>query len=548
MFKRLNKISVKYASAFIAVTLALIAVIIFDQFLVQTVANRMNTFSSTFYKANSALLNADRDLYQSRVFTLKFMSLPPHGDDAENAIAAHKDNASNSFQRVNEFKTLLADYPQITTALSGYETIYKTWRQGVDKAIKLKIDYDTRGAKEQLFGPTLSTFSELRSMYNKAENLLTDKIEKLAASTDAQIRQERIIVIVVSLIVALVSLIIALTGPLMISRAIRQIKDRIQQITEGDGDLTARIKSRRSDEIGDLAGQFNAFITRIDDTLQAVRRSTKQVTGASTEIAQGSRDLSKRTEQSAANLEETSASMEQLTATVQNTADAAEQGQQTAQTSAEIAQRGAEAMRELEKTMGDISTSTSEIETITSLIDNIAFQTNLLALNASVEAARAGEHGRGFAVVAEEVRTLAGRAGEASRDIHKLVETSVSHTQAGTELAQQTGSTIQDVAQSVEQLKQVMTEISSSAREQSEGVGQINTAVAEMDNATQQNSSLVEQTSAAAANASDQAQQLNALIASFRLSDGQPQDNQEAIANEPDVEELRDEPKALPAA
>ncbi|HAB09489.1 MAG TPA: chemotaxis protein, partial [Alcanivorax sp.] len=152
------------------------------------------------------------------------------------------------------------------------------------------------------------------------------------------------------------------------------------------------------------------------------------------------------------------------------------------------------------------------------------FQTNILALNASVEAARAGEHGRGFAVVAQEVRTLAGRSGDASREIRELVDRSVTSTQTGAGLVKNAGRTMEDIVASIDKVTRVISEISTGAQEQSQGIGQVNTAVAELDTMTQHNASMVEETSSAAEEMRHQAEQLAALIASFRLS-GQTDDH-----------------------
>jgi methyl-accepting chemotaxis protein len=124
-------------------------------------------------------------------------------------------------------------------------------------------------------------------------------------------------------------------------------------------------------------------------------------------------------------------------------------------------------MGQVETTMGEISDSATRVNEIVTLIDGIAFQTNILALNASVEAARAGEHGRGFAVVAEEVRNLAGRAGEAAREIRALIDTSVSRTREGSELVRQAGETMRGIVDSVARVTEVIEEISSGAAEQS---------------------------------------------------------------------------------
>lgn len=169
---------------------------------------------------------------------------------------------------------------------------------------------DTAEALNLLDGSSLDRFNTLRDIYDvSGMNIETATYQAEAAVVD-RIQVQQTSTIIVALIIFIAATLIALLGPLMMSRAIRQITGRIKEITEGDGDLTARIESSRRDEIGDLAQQFNAFIKRIDDTLQSVSSSTVSLQHASTEIAKGSQELAARTEQAAANLQQTSASME----------------------------------------------------------------------------------------------------------------------------------------------------------------------------------------------------------------------------------------------
>ncbi|QOR37777.1 HAMP domain-containing protein [Billgrantia diversa] len=300
---------------------------------------------------------------------------------------------------------------------------------------------------------------------------------------------------------------------------IRRTAEAMRDIAKGQGDLTRRLKVESRDEIGELASQFNAFVSRMQDTLRDVRRSTASVNQAAEEIAQGSDELATRTEQAAANLQETSASMEEITATVNHSTESAEQANQLVVATSQVARDGESAMQRVERTMADIDASSSRIAEIVSLIDGIAFQTNILALNASVEAARAGEHGRGFAVVAQEVRTLASRSGEAAKEIRALINTSVAHARDGSEIVQRAGATMQEIVSSVARVSDVIAEISAGAREQNAGIGQINTAVAEMDTMTQQNAAMVQQTSTAAAEMRRHAQHLGDLIGTFVLGE-----------------------------
>ena len=356
-------------------------------------------------------------------------------------------------------------------------------------------------------------------------------VAELEAAAAADLRQG---IIVASLLGLGLFVVIALVAFGLVRRTLGPIKRTsaaMQDIAQGRGDLTRRLAVESGDEIGELGIQFNAFVARMQDTLRDVRNSTLSVHQAAGEISQSSEELATRTDQAAANLQQTSASMEEITSTVNHSADNAQQANKLVQSTAEVAREGESAMGQVESTMQDINDSASRISDIISMIDAIAFQTNILALNASVEAARAGEHGRGFAVVAQEVRVLASRSSDASKEIRTLIDASVQHTNSGAQLVRSAGDTMREIVSSVAKVTDVIGEISAGAKEQSSGIGQINTAVAEMDTMTQQNAAMVQESTTAAANMRRHAEHLNQLINSFVLGDDAPTQRHQALAS-----------------
>ncbi len=286
------------------------------------------------------------------------------------------------------------------------------------------------------------------------------------------------------------------------------------------GDLNQTIHVQGKDEVSQLLKALAAMQGNLSKVVSSVRTGSEGVATASAQIASGNHDLSARTEQQASALEETAAAMEELNATVQKNADAAAQANREALSASTTAVKGGEVVAQVVDTMRGINESSKKISDIISVIDGIAFQTNILALNAAVEAARAGEQGRGFAVVAGEVRSLAGRSAEASKEIKNLISASVLRVEQGSLLVDQAGVTMGEVVNGIKRVTDLMGEISNASHEQAQGVSQVGEAVSQMDQVTQQNAALVEEMAAAASSLKSQAHDLVDTVAIFKLTPG----------------------------
>ena len=289
--------------------------------------------------------------------------------------------------------------------------------------------------------------------------------------------------------------------------------------TVAGGDLTSTIEIKSTDETGQLLRALKDMNDGLVNIVGQVRAGTDTIAAAS-QIASGNQDLSSRTEQQASSLEETASSMEELTSTVKQNTDNARRANRLAMEAADVAVKGGAVVTQVLETMGSINDSSRKIVDIIGVIDGIAFQTNILALNAAVEAARAGEQGRGFAVVAGEVRNLAQRSAAAAKEIKTLIGDSVEKVALGNRLADQAGSTMQAVVQSIASVTTIMGEITAATNEQAGGIEQINQAIAQMDDVTQQNAALVEQAAAASLSLQGQAGSLASVVDVFKLKSG----------------------------
>jgi methyl-accepting chemotaxis protein len=339
-----------------------------------------------------------------------------------------------------------------------------------------------------------------------------DKAEATAAMRSQLISSIIALIVIAALAAAIVAWVTAVSF-----KRLSNVRDAMDAIGSGEGDLTQRLPVIGQDEVAQIAGSFNTFIDKLSRVMRQIRDASESVRVAANEIAAGNVDLSGRTESAAASLQQTAASMEQITATVGQSAGAAKQADDTAVAASHVASRGGVVISEVITTMREIENASVQIADIIGVIDGIAFQTNILALNAAVEAARAGEQGRGFAVVAAEVRSLAQRSAQAAKEIKALIESTVASVASGSSQVHQAGATMTEIVSNVSNVTTIISEITQGANEQTRGIQEVNRAVSQLDEMVQHNAALVEQSTAAATALQAQAANLATAVTQFRL-------------------------------
>lgn len=250
---------------------------------------------------------------------------------------------------------------------------------------------------------------------------------------------------------------------------------------------------------------LNRIIKGLSEGAGAVGSAAEQVSSASQSFAQGSSEQ-------AASIEETSSSLEEMSSMTRRNAENADQADVLIRETSKVVGQANESMKVLTGSMDEIARASEETSKIVKTIDEIAFQTNLLALNAAVEAARAGEAGAGFAVVAGEVRNLAMRAAEASRNTSDMIEKTVRKVREGSGLVKGTNEAFGKVADSTSRVAGLVGEIAAASREQAQGIEQVNRAVAEMDRVVQQNAAGAEENAGASEQMNSQAVHMRSYV------------------------------------
>ncbi|BBP58662.1 methyl-accepting chemotaxis protein [Pseudomonas sp. St316] len=315
----------------------------------------------------------------------------------------------------------------------------------------------------------------------------------------------------IAAIAAVLAVIFAAVGASFASvivRPIRGVANGLQEIAEGEGDLTRKLIVQGKDETATLAGWFNQFLAMIAQLMQRIGSASSDLQTAAADtshVAQNMNDAAGRQRQA---VELVSTAFNEMVATANEVARSCSQAASSADEGYRDVHDGqhhiGEATGSVLKLSADLQQSTQtmqaleqdskNINTILDTIRSIAEQTNLLALNAAIEAARAGDQGRGFAVVADEVRALARRTADSTGEIDSLLgnlarrtqevtlqmQGSLQVSQTSVERIQKARDSFDKIRNSVDSIRDQNTQIATAAEEQHQVAEDINRHIAQI--------------------------------------------------------------------
>ncbi|MDP5143871.1 methyl-accepting chemotaxis protein [Rheinheimera baltica] len=437
MTNTLKNLSVKMQISLPILCLALLIVVIGlkSLFTINSVIERTDIAIDKLSPATTAILNADRDLYQAELALREFVVLSASGISTTATKKDFEDNVKQAFDRMEKAVSLVKEHDVRVMTSSDFAAVFTKWRSLAEQVISLAQQNDITQARTLITGAEGNAFSQLREEYNGLGERIENRLVALEKDLSDYVVAQKSLTITLLIIAIAIAVLTVLFSPNLIVKPLSQLKNMVSELASVGGDLTQRIPLDSENEIGDVAKKTNAFISTLQLMMQDVQRNLVELEAASGNIAEKTDSTSYKAQQQTEHIEQVLTAIHQMQHAVQEiagnsslTSTATEQANIDADNSNKVIRQSMNEISVLARDIDKVVQAISELETesrnivsVLEVIGSIADQTNLLALNAAIEAARAGDAGRGFAVVADEVRTLASRTQQSTKDIHDMI-------------------------------------------------------------------------------------------------------------------------------
>ncbi|MBN2280174.1 MAG: HAMP domain-containing protein [Candidatus Marinimicrobia bacterium] len=492
-----------------AVTLLSTIVVIFLLFFSIMTSQKNNRVLSSIEKGYFPSLLINKDL-EGQLLSLKrnFLDAGMAGDqDKLNETESIFENINANLEKFKSYD--VAVDTSLKSLKENFEKYYTTSKSVVSDMItgNMGEDFGQKTTDMNFY------YEKLEKSISQSDEYFNKMIESSFQKSSALIR----VIIRFLFILAFASLSAFLAGLFFSKKVIDVIigiVDRLQDIAQGEGDLTKTIVVHTRDEIGELAKWFNSFVDKIKNVVKSIAEeagtlimSTSEMESISNSINKNAQEMSTKAAHTARSTDElkhnmgnVSTSVEESNANINTVASSAEE---MSVTISEILSNTEKAKTSTENALLKVNTSVEnvnefgkkaqEIGKIIDTINEISDQTNLLSLNATIEAARAGDAGKGFAVVANEIKELATQSNDAANNIAEMItsiqnsiETTVLDMRSIDQVINEVNSLVQDIAKSIENQ-------SIATREITDNISQVSTVLNHITGSIQKAYSFVDE-------------------------------------------------------
>ncbi|GIQ69923.1 methyl-accepting chemotaxis protein [Xylanibacillus composti] len=523
------KIRLKLIVSFVIVAMLLAGIGIYSMFSMQD----LNGDLKAMYEEN---LISVRDLSQIQIYYQRLrVNIRDVGLNVDTAIKN---------QNIEEANTLMSSTGEYLTSYMQREDLLPEDSVLINQAIQLWNEYTTM-AQHALQLANEDRDEDLRNYMNSGMNdvgarleanlweLINNNTEQAEeANEEAQMNFiiSRAILIGVVILGFVLSLLLGNVIAGMIARPMSQVVESLKKVAAGDLRETVPVASK--DEVGQLAVSVNEMTANLRSLISTVLANAESVAAASQQISSSTEEIASGSNEQANAAQNMNELFKELSEAISSVAQNAEEASSLSGKTLQVARDGGAVvdssiagMDEMNNQMNRLEDDAVKIGDIIEVIDDIAEQTNLLALNAAIEAARAGEQGRGFAVVADEVRRLAERSGEATKQITNIIQGMQNNTNMSVKTASEAventkriGEAFSRIVQMVEESTMKAGEIAAASEEQAAQTSDVMHSIEIISSASEEAAAATEETASTSQSLAELAGDLQKTVSVFKVS------------------------------